>query len=579
MKKLILSTCCLLAFVLLKAQISLSPEKPGFTETVTLSFDATQGNAGLANCNCDIYAHTGLITNQSQHPGDWKNVVADWGVNLPKLKLAKTGDNRYQLKFKISELYGIPPAGDVTALAFVFRNADGSKTGKATGNQDIYLYFKAPNFKTPPTTLKVSQSPAPEWAKTATIYEVNLRQYTPEGTFQAFAKHLPRLRDMGIDILWFMPIQPIGLKERKGTLGSYYSIQDYKAVNPEFGTLDDFKRLVDLCHGLGFHVVLDWVANHSSHDAVWTSTHPEWYNRDDQGRIISPYDWTDVADLNYDNYHLRQAMKDAMLFWVKEADIDGFRCDVAGEVPLDFWEDARHSLEQVKPIWMIAENADQLYLMNHAFNANYGWPFHHLMNEIAKGHQKASAVFDLLDNIENSYPKGSYPMNFITNHDENSWQGTEYERLGDGHQAFAVLTFTVPGMPLIYSGQEAANKKRLQFFEKDPLDWSDASLIPFYSHLDYLKSANPALWNGNSGGPVLKISHDKPDKVVAFSREKSWNKVITIINLSGEAQTVNLDLSGQEGIYVDYFEGGTVEAGQKMKLDLGKWGWKVWVKK
>jgi 1,4-alpha-glucan branching enzyme len=228
---------------------------------------------------------------------------------------------------------------------------------------------------------------------------------------------------------------------------------------------------------------------------------------------------------------------------------------------------------------MIAENADQLYLMNHAFNANYGWPFHHLMNEIAKGHQKASAVFDLLDNIENSYPKGSYPMNFITNHDENSWQGTEYERLGDGHQAFAVLTFTVPGMPLIYSGQEAANKKRLQFFEKDPLDWSDASLIPFYSHLDYLKSANPALWNGNSGGPVLKISHDKPDKVVAFSREKSWNKVITIINLSGEAQTVNLDLSGQEGIYVDYFEGGTVEAGQKMKLDLGKWGWKVWVKK
>ncbi|MEZ4934748.1 MAG: glycoside hydrolase family 31 protein [Saprospiraceae bacterium] len=564
-----------LLFLSLHAQVYLSPEKPGFTEEVTLTYKADEGNGALADCDCDIYAHTGLLTAESSHPGDWKNVVADWGQNLEKLKLTKTGDNTYQLRFNISELYGVPPAGNVFALNFVFRNADGSKVGKAKGEQDIFYYFKKPDFKAPPTTLAESQTFEPEWAHPATIYEVNIRQYTEEGTINAFAEHLPRLREMGVDILWFMPVQPIGELNRKGPLGSYYSIRDYSAINPEFGTMDDFKKLVKTCHGMGFKVVLDWVANHSAFDNAWAEQHPNWYNRNDKGEIIAPYDWTDVADLNYDMYYLRQAMTEAMLFWVKEVDIDGFRCDVAGEVPLDFWEDARAKLDAVKPIWMVAENADQTFLLNKAFNANYGWPFHHLMNEIAKGHTPANKVFDYFENIKNQYPAGSYPMQFITNHDENSWQGTVFERLGDGHKAFATLMFTVPGMPLIYSGQEAGMKKRLKFFEKDPIEWGNYPLVDFYTQLDFLKSTNPALWNGDAGGWIEEIPNDQAQSVVAFSREKDGNQVVLIANLSSTPLTANLQPGKRTGIYREYFTKEKITLGKRSTMELKPWAYKV----
>ena len=561
------------------SQLSLSPEKPGFAETVTLTFNAKEGNQALADYKGDVYLHTGLINDESEHQGDWKKVVSGWNENLPKLKMDRKGDNLYELKFNISELYGIPPAGNVTALAFVLRSEDGSLVGKAKGEQDIFIFFKEANFKKAPVVFPESLAKEPEWTKDATIYEVNLRQYSKEGSINAFAKDLPRLKKLGVDILWFMPIHPIGLEERKGSLGSYYSIKDYKDVNPEFGNLADFKKLVKDCHEMGFKVILDWVANHSSRDIDWIEKHPDWYNRDADGKIIAPYDWTDVADLNYNNQEMREAMIDALTFWIKDCDIDGYRCDVAGEVPLDFWEEARIEMDKIKPIWMLAENADQTYLMNSAFNANYGWPFHHIMNEIAEGHESAEAVMDYFDEIEMKYPKGSYPMQFITNHDENSWAGTVEERLGASQSAMAVLSFTVPGIPLIYSGQEVGMKKRLKFFEKDPIDWSDKSLIPFYSKLNEMKADNPSLWNGEAGGWIKEIPNSNPDKVLTFSREKEGNQVLVAINLSDSPTEVKINKAGDGGMYEEYFTENKQEIVKGSSLKLDAWEYKVFIRK
>jgi oligosaccharide 4-alpha-D-glucosyltransferase len=579
MKKIqILVILLLITFTANAQLVTLSPEKPTFMESVVLTYDAALGNGALKDCDCDIYAHTGLLTGESANAGDWRHVAADWTDNQPKLKLKRLGNNKYELRFKIAELYGIPATGgNVTALNFVFRNADGSKVGKDNADKDIYIYFSEASFSTQPKALAVSQTKTPEWTKYASIYEVNIRQYTTEGTINAFSEHLPRLRDLGVDILWLMPIQPIGVKDRKGMLGSYYSIQDYTAVNPEFGTVEDFKRLVKKAHGLGFKVVLDWVANHTSRDNIWISGHPNWYNYDKEGNIIAPYDWSDVADLNYEMYYMRQAMTDAMLFWVKECDIDGFRCDVAGEVSVDFWNDTRAKLDAEKEVWMMAEDGSKMWLLNHAFNANYGWEFHHIMNEIAKGNEPASVVVPNLQALMAKYPEGTYPMHFITNHDENSWQGTVFERLGEGHKAFAVLTFTIPGIPLIYSGQEAGMKKRLEFFEKDPIDWSDMSLTPFYTKLNQLKAENPALWNGTAGGDLVEITNDKSKEIVSFSRTQGDSKIVTIINLSANAQDVSLSVANDIGIYRDYFTNEKVTLSKRSKMKIEKWAYKVLV--
>ncbi len=579
MKKTQILFFLLLITITVNAQIvTLSPEKPTFIEEVVLTYDAALGNGALKDCDCDIYAHTGLLTGESANVGDWKKVVADWNDNQPKLKLKNLGNNKYELRFKISELYGIPATGgNLTALNFVFRNENGSKVGKDNAEKDIHIWFKKPSFRPQPKVSKVSQTKTPEWTKYASIYEVNIRQYTTEGTINAFSEHLPRLRDLGVDVLWLMPIQKIGIKDRKGTLGSYYSIQDYTAVNPEFGTIEDFKKMVNKAHGMGFKVILDWVANHSSRDNTWLENHPTWYNFDENGEVIAPYDWSDVADLNYEMYYMREAMTNAMLFWIKECDIDGFRCDVAGEVPVDFWNDTRAKLDAEKAVWMLAEDGSKMWLMNTAFNANYGWEFHHIMNEIAKGKQAASVIVPNLQALMTKYPSGTYPMHFITNHDENSWQGTVFERLGKGHKAFAVLTFTIPGIPLIYSGQEAGMKKRLEFFEKDPIDWSDMTLTPFYTKLNQLKAENTALWNGTAGGDLLEIENDKAENVVAFSRTKTDNKIVTIINLSGETQDVNLSINDNTGVYRDYFTNEKIILSKQTKMKLEKWTYKVLV--
>jgi glycosidase len=418
------------------------------------------------------------------------------------------------------------------------------------------------------------------WADDAVMYEVNVRQFTPEGTFNAFAGHLPRLKAMGVEILWFMPIHPIGIKNRKGILGSYYSIRDYKAVNPDLGTFYDFKSLVAKAHEMGFKVLIDCVANHTAWDNVWMENHKDWYTQDSLGNIVPPVaDWYDVADLNYNNPDMRAAMLDAMKFWVAEADIDGYRCDHAEGVPIDFWETARVSLDSIKPVFMLAENEGQLGLLNKAFNCNYGWTFHHMMNSLYSGKEKPTAIPGYFEKVNTTYPVGTYPLQFTDNHDENYSKGTVFERLGDAAKTFAVLTFTVPGMPLMYTGQEAGLDKRLAFFEKDQVDWAlHPEMAELYTSLIKLKKENPALWNGLAGGQIHFLDTSLPEKWIAFEREKDGSRVVVVINLSAEKTTGDVAFA-QPGKFTDYFSGKELKTETKTALELEAWGYKVLVKK
>jgi 1,4-alpha-glucan branching enzyme len=429
---------------------------------------------------------------------------------------------------------------------------------------------------TPQKEVKVGHGP--DWVKNSVLYEVNIRQYTPEGTFKAFEAHLPRLKELGVDILWIMPINPISVKNRKGSLGSYYSVKDYKAVNPEFGTMADFKELVNKAHALGFKVIVDWVANHTGWDNQWITDHPEWYTKDSLGNIIPPNpDWSDIADLNFDSQPMRHAMINAMKFWVKEANVDGYRCDVAWGVPQDFWEAATASLDSIKPVYMLAEDEDHPDFLKKAFESNYAWKLHHILNEVAQGKKTAADIQKYYTDSVSKYAAGSFPMVFITNHDENSWSGSEYERMGDAVKALATFTFVTEGIPLIYSGQEAGLKKRLLFFEKDTINWKNLEMQKFYEQLVDLKKDNPALWDGAVGAPIKFIETSAPQQVLAFEREKDINGVLAVFNLS--AQPVEATLKPTlAGDFKEYFSGEkkTLEKGSSVKLE--KWGYKVFVR-
>ena len=411
-----------------------------------------------------------------------------------------------------------------------------------------------------------------EWSTNAIIYEVTIRQYSEEGSFKAFEAQLPRLKEMGVDILWMMPVHPIGLKNRKGSLGSYYSVQNYTAVNPDFGTMEDMQSLISKAHEFGMYIILDWVANHSSWDHAWVNEHPEYYKKDSTGVMVSPFDWTDVVAFDYGNSDLRQAMTDNMLFWVRDMDIDGFRCDVAGEVPTDFWEEARIELDKVKPVFMLAE-AEKSELVTKAFDMDYAWNQHHLMNEIVKGNIDANEMNAYFDQRDQEYPAGSYKMYFITNHDENSWNGTIEERMGEASDALAVLTFTVGDMPLIYSGQEAGLNKRLLFFEKDVIDWTGYSKADFYTKLGTLKHKEAALWNGLNGVRYVRIPSTSDTQIFAFDR----GNVRIILNLSPEAVDFTLDGINFEG-YNTYMQKGFDGDSINNEIALAGWGYIVLVK-
>jgi len=418
----------------------------------------------------------------------------------------------------------------------------------------------------------------PEWAKNAVLYEVNIRQYTPEGTFKAFALQLPRLKAMGVDILWLMPINPIGIKNRKGSLGSYYAVKDYLAVNQEFGTKDDLKSLVKKAHELGMHVIIDWVANHTAWDNNLITEHPDWYKHDSSGKIIPPVpDWTDVAGLNYDKKELREYMTNALIYWVKEADIDGFRCDVAGMLPIGFWNGAVPRIKSVKQVFMLAE-WETPEMHDTAFDMTYSWDVYHLMNEIAQGKKTADLLDSLLSTESSKFPVDAYRMRFTTNHDENSWNGTEYTRLGDGAKTFAVLCFTMPGMPLIYSGQESAFNRSLKFFDKDIIEWGNFPLAGFYTQLDKLKKENIALSAGSSGGKMTKISTDNDKNIYAFLREKDNNKVFVILNLSPREQNVILNGDNYAGDYNSLFEAKNIHLNGSLSVSMKPWEYRVYYK-
>lgn len=376
----------------------------------------------------------------------------------------------------------------------------------------------------------------PAWSHSANIYEVNVRQYSEEGTFDAFAENLKRLKKMGVKILWFMPITPIGIegrKENENQLGSYYAVRNYRQINPGFGTMQDWKELVSRAHDLGLKVIIDWVANHTAPDNPWMSKHPDFYEKDAQGNFIAPFDWTDVRQLDYESRELRDSMIAVMKYWVTETNIDGFRCDVAHHVPLDFWKECITELRELKHVFMLAE-AERPAMHYSGFDATYTWSVMHLMEDVYSGKHTLAYFDSVLNHNISVYPKNAYRVYFTTNHDENSWNGTEFEKYGEAYPAFAVFTQTMfRSIPLIYSGQEEPNTKRLKFFVRDPIQWGDYAMAPFYSTLLHLRERNEAL-DANAAYKRLTTAND--NAIFAYVRQKDNSKVVVILNLSPQPQ-------------------------------------------
>jgi 1,4-alpha-glucan branching enzyme len=416
----------------------------------------------------------------------------------------------------------------------------------------------------------------PEWSKNATIYEVNVRQYTPEGTFKAFEAHLPRLKEMGIDIIWLMPIHPIGEKNRKGKLGSYYAVKDYYGVNPEFGTKEDFKDLVKKIHAMGMHVIIDWVANHSAWDNPLTVEHPEWYTRTREGNFQPTpwYDWDDIIDFDYNQPGLRKYMTDVLKYWVKETDIDGYRCDTAGFLPIDFWDNAREEMDAIKPVFMLAE-WESRDMHRKAFDMTYAWSLWDKMHAAAVGNKGIGGMVEYMAHDVNTFPRGGYRMTFTDNHDKNSWEGNQYSNFGKGLQASMVFASVVNGMPLVYSGQEAGLDRSLAFFDKDLIKWEKHPNADMYTTLFALKHKNQALWNGEWGGEMVRIYNDQMDKVISFSREKNGDMVLPVINYSDKPTTVTLKSKYYAGTYQELFSGKEYVLTGDDKFTLKPWEYLV----
>jgi len=431
------------------------------------------------------------------------------------------------------------------------------------------------------TTLGASERTMihPDWSKNAAIYEVNIRQYSEEGTFREFEKYLPELKKMGVKIIWLMPIHPIGEINRKGTLGSYYAIKDYTDVNPEFGTKEDFRHLVEKTHELDMFIIIDWVANHTAWDNVWTKTHIEYFDRDSLGNHITEIkDWTDVIDLDYNNPDLRRAMTESLKYWVKEFDIDGYRCDVAAMVPTDFWNNVRRELEMIKPVFMLAE-ANEHNLHEQAFDMTYAWSYAYWMNDMAIGKRNVRHLDQLIAKENRRYHPDDIRMLFVTNHDFNSWNGTAYERLGDATEASIVFTCVFRGMPLIYNGLEAGMNKPLSFFEKDLIPWQNHPNRELYTRLLNLKLTNKALWNGTSGGDITRLKTSDDKNIFAFIREKDDDKIIAIFNFSDQSHTINIKNKNLEGRYVNPLTDSEIDLSGKETFTLDKWNFLLLAKK
>ena len=418
----------------------------------------------------------------------------------------------------------------------------------------------------------------PEWSRTAAIYQLNTRQFTPEGTFRAAQEQLPRLRDLGVRIVWLMPVHPIGEKNRKGPLGSPYSVLDYYGVNPEFGSLDDLKAFIVAAHELGLYVIIDWVANHTAWDNPLVAQQPDWFSRNRAGEPYPPAwtDWSDVVQLDWNRPALWHYMADVMAWWVREVGVDGFRCDVAGFVPVAFWDALRAELERIKPVFMLAEWKTP-GLHARAFDATYSWEWYETVHRIAQGEADVSALHVYHYEEEGSWPLDAMRMLFVSNHDKNSWEGTQFEAFGDALESAIVLSVVSRGIPLIYNGQEAGNPKRLAFFDRDPIDWRTHPVENLYRRLFALKKGNSALWNGAWGAPMEPVFNDAEDRVFSFLRDNGKDRVFGAFNLSDEAVSVQFKGGDLAGRYRDFATGGTVTLEADPGVKLAPWSYRVLV--
>lgn len=426
-----------------------------------------------------------------------------------------------------------------------------------------------------------TRSPVVDWARTGNIYEVNLRQYTPAGTLNAFLNELPRLREMGVQTLWFMPLTPIAQQNRKGGLGSYYACSDYTAVSSEFGTLEDFRHLVKRAHEMGMKVIIDWVANHTGWDHVWTRSHPEYYLRDSAtGTFQIASGMEDIIELDFSRPELRKAMIDAMAFWVRECDIDGFRCDLAFWVELDFWKEARPQLDAIKPLFWLGEyDALDHPAYGDVFDASYTWTWMHRAKDFYQQRWSLDSLLDVLDRYD-TLDNGTLRAWFTTNHDENSWNGTEYEKYGDMAHALAVFSCTWNGIPLLYSGQELPNTKRLRFFDKDTIPWTGTNALQaFYRSLLLLKRDHPALAGADSTVQTLRLQTTAPASVLAYLRKKGDREVLVVLHLSAQ-KDLHFEITDPrvQGRFRNVFSGAANDFTGDRAFEMQPWDYLVYEK-
>ncbi len=423
----------------------------------------------------------------------------------------------------------------------------------------------------------------PEWSYSAVLYEMNIRQFTTEGTFRAASERLPFLRSIGIDAIWLMPIYPIGKEDRKGSLGSYYSIRDYKGVNPEFGSEADLRDFITKAHALGIKILFDWVANHTARDARWISERPvDWYERDSEGRAKEPWDWSDTAKLNYANREVWRGQIDAMRYWVEQFGIDGFRCDMAMLVPIEFWQEASAELHSIKSdIFMLAE-AEEDNLFEGAFNMSYQWNIHHIMCDIAKGARRVWDMRNAIHAERQRYPREAMRLSFTSNHDENSWSGSEQSRFGCALEVMTAMTFLMPStMPLIYTGQEVGYDHSFAFFDRDPIPeelYKEGYATELYRRLADLKHSQRALDSGERGGDVIEIENNAKDCMMTFVREVDGSRVVAIVNLSPYTIHADFRTGIYAGKYRDAISGERVILDEHVERDIAPWHYQILVK-
>jgi cyclomaltodextrinase len=448
----------------------------------------------------------------------------------------------------------------------------------------LLVIFALAAFAQPPAHnySKDKARPVVDWARDGVIYEVWERAFSPAGDFNGVTARLDDLKKTGVTILWLMPVNPIGEKGKKGSIGSPYAIRDYYGVNPAYGTADDLKRLVKEAHARDMKVIVDVVFNHTAWDNKLITEHPEFYHRDAKGDITYPYDWTDIAWLDYSKPELRRYITDVMKYWIKEYGLDGLRCDVAGLIPVDFWEAARAELEQVKPGLFLLAEAEEPNLMVKAFDSDYAWEMMHAIDDAFLGRKPATAIREAWEKEKARFPQGTLPMRMTDDHDESR----AVVRLGiEGALAAQSLVFTLDGIPLVYNGQEVCDSAESgdpALFEKVPIVWGIGKRRPecarFYRKMLVLRKEYPALRRGE----LTWVENSAPEKVVTFLRHKGKDNVLVVASTTNVAVTVTFAVPKLKGaMWMDVTPGLKTDARtspttlEGQTVQLAPWGVRI----